>query len=164
METVEPEVTEAREVTASPEDDPSDDIAQISIEDNQSDQDYSVASGSLESYLVPVDGGYMAVGPTEDGTRVLVKYYDSSYQRTSYRYVDRELSIFGGFYAGTDAYYLAFGQNNVEEDDSKEVIRVVKYDKDWNRLKAASLCGANTIHPFDAGSLRMDGGRRDLHQ
>ena len=40
-------------------------------------------------------------------------------------------------------------QSNAAESDSAEVIRVVKYDKDWNRLGAASLKGANTTIPFD---------------
>ena len=33
---------------------------------------------------------------------------------------------------------------------------MVKYSKDWQRLGQASLYGANTTVPFDAGSLRMD--------
>lgn len=33
---------------------------------------------------------------------------------------------------------------------------MVKYDKNWKRLGAASLKGANTVIPFDAGSLRCD--------
>lgn len=44
-----------------------------------------------------------------------------------------------------------FGQKNEEENDSKEVIRVVKYSKDWQRLGAASLYGANTtVHSMRA--------------
>lgn len=42
------------------------------------------------------------------------------------------------------------------ESNSTEVIRVVKYDKNWNRLGQASLNGANTVIPFDGGSLRCD--------
>ncbi|MDE6589335.1 MAG: hypothetical protein K2K53_03080, partial [Oscillospiraceae bacterium] len=71
------------------------------------------------------------------------------------RTIEPELSIWGGFYAGRDYNFLVFGQNNEEENDSKEVIRVVKYSKDWQRLGAVGLYGANTIHPFDAGSLRF---------
>lgn len=63
--------------------------------------------------------------------------------------------MWGGFYSGTDYNFLVFGQKNAEEDDSREVIRVVKYSKDWERLDAASLYGANTIEPFAFGSIDM---------
>lgn len=42
----------------------------------------------------------------------------------------------------------------MSESESQEVIRVVKYSKDWERLNFASLRGVNTYIPFDAGSLR----------
>ena len=54
-----------------------------------------------------------------------------------------------------------FGQDNLEEDTSKEIIRVVKYDKDWNRVAAASLKGDDsfghqTRYPFRYGNVSMD--------
>ena len=58
------------------------------------------------------------------------------------------------FYAGEDCNFLIFGQKNLSESESQEVIRVVKYSKDWERLNFASLRGVNTYIPFDAGSLR----------
>ena len=67
-----------------------------------------------------------------------------------------ELSIWGGFYAGKDYNFFVFGQSNPNQSNSAEVIRVVKYSKDWQRLGQASLEGANTTIPFDAGSLRCD--------
>ncbi len=66
-----------------------------------------------------------------------------------------ELPLFGGFYAGEDYNFLVFGQPNPDEDDSVEVMRVVKYTKDWQRLDSVGLYGANTTEPFEAGSLRM---------
>ncbi|MCC8080752.1 MAG: Ig-like domain-containing protein, partial [Lachnospiraceae bacterium] len=123
---------------------------------NTNDQNYSVNASTVKSYLVDTDEGMMRVeytGSTDDG--VVVEYYDNNYQITSQTYISFELSIFGGFYEGEDAYYLVFGQNNSDEDDSVEVVRVVKYSKDWERLGAASLYGANTTIPFRAGSLRM---------
>lgn len=53
----------------------------------------------------------------------------------------RELEYYGGCYAGKDAYFLVFGQSNTEEDDPKEVLRVVKYDKNWKRKDSASISG-----------------------
>lgn len=47
--------------------------------------------------------------------------------------------MWGGFYAGNNGYYLAEGVSNTDESDTAEVIRVIKYDKDWNRIGAASI-------------------------
>ena len=38
------------------------------------------------------------------------------------------MELWGGFYAGSDAYYLVEGQKNTAESDTAEVIRVIKYD------------------------------------
>lgn len=84
---------------------------------------------------------------------ILVERYDSELNFLDAKSLEMELPLYGGFHSGKDAYILVFGQNNEQEDDATEVIRVVKFDKNWNRLGQASLFGANTIHPFDAGSL-----------
>ncbi|MFR5149252.1 MAG: hypothetical protein ACLTER_06740 [Ruminococcus sp.] len=68
-----------------------------------------------------------------------------------------ELPLWGGFYAGSDGYYLVEGQNNTAEDNSAEVIRVIRYDTNWNRSGAASitsnpdLFGGEVRYPFDYG-------------
>ncbi|MCD8337047.1 MAG: hypothetical protein LUD18_07200, partial [Lachnospiraceae bacterium] len=120
---------------------------------NTGDQNYSAKSSPVYSYLEVVSNGFMRVEYT--GSVIVVEYYNSSFTLTSKKYVTRELPYFGGFYAGSDAYYLVFGQNNADEDDSTEVVRVVKYSADWVRQGAASLYGANTTIPFRSGSLRM---------
>lgn len=88
--------------------------------------------------------------------RLVAETYDSNFQLISSVDLEMELDLWGGFYAGEDYNFAIFGQENPSEDDNAEVIRVVKYDKDWNRLGQASLRGANTTIPFDAGSLRCD--------
>lgn len=88
--------------------------------------------------------------------RLVAETYDSSFRLISSVDLEMELDLWGGFYAGEDYNFLIFGQENPSEDDNAEVIRVVKYDKDFNRLGQASLRGANTTIPFDAGSLRCD--------
>ena len=88
--------------------------------------------------------------------RLVAETYDSNFQLISSVDLDMELDLWGGFYAGEDYNFVIFGQENPSEDDNAEVIRVVKYDKDWNRLGQASLRGANTTIPFDAGSVRCD--------
>ena len=88
--------------------------------------------------------------------QIVVETYNSDFQLLESRRLEKELPLWGGFFAGEDYNFLVFGQENPSERDSVEVIRVVKYDKDWNRLGQASLYGANTTIPFHAGSLRMD--------
>lgn len=88
--------------------------------------------------------------------RLVAETYDSSFRLISSVDLDMELDLWGGFYAGEDYNFMIFGQENPSENDNAEVIRVVKYDKNWNRLGQASLRGANTTIPFDAGSLRCD--------
>lgn len=107
----------------------------------------------VTSYLYENEkGGLTRVEYT--GGQVVVEDYDSSFVFQSGRTIQPELPIWGGFFAGADYNFLIFGQENPGESDSVEVIRVVKYSKDWQRLGAASLKGANTTVPFDAGSLR----------
>ena len=88
--------------------------------------------------------------------QLVVETYNSQFQLVSAKTLELELPLWGGFFAGEDYNFVIFGQENPEENDSAEVIRVVKYAKDWRRLGQASLYGANTTIPFDAGSLRMD--------
>ena len=87
---------------------------------------------------------------------ITVSTYNSSDYKLIYtKSVPFELEKFGGFYSGEKYNYIVFGQNNAEESDSKEVIRIVKYDKDFNRLAQASVNDCYTNSPFDAGTLRM---------
>ena len=118
-------------------------------------QDYTTWASTVKSYLFEnEDGGLTRVEYT--GGRIIVEDYDDSFQFLSGRTIPMELSIWGGFFAGKGYNFFVFGQQNPSENDNQEVIRVVKYSKDWQRLGQASLRGANTTIPFDAGSLRMD--------
>lgn len=85
---------------------------------------------------------------------VVVETYNKDLQIETSRQVPMELSKWGGFYAGSRYNYFVFGQDNMEENPDLEVIRIVQYSKDWHRIGATSLFGANTQSPFLAGSLR----------
>ncbi|WP_297232315.1 hypothetical protein [uncultured Flavonifractor sp.] len=117
-------------------------------------EDYATWSKPVTSYLYENDGGLTRVEYT--GGKVVIEDYSGDFALLSSRTLEPELPIWGGFYAGANYNFLIFGQTNPTESSATEVIRVVKYDKDWNRLGAASLKGANTTIPFDAGSLRCD--------
>lgn len=81
-------------------------------------------------------------------------YENNTYNLLNSKTIPCELEKFGGFYAGEKYNYIVFGQNNEEESDSKEVIRIVKYDKDFSRISQASVNDCYTVTPF-SHSLRM---------
>lgn len=117
-------------------------------------QNYNVRAAPVYSYLTDTGNGTMTRVEYIEGT-VYVEQYNAGYALQSRKTIPGELPLFGGFYAGPDNYFLVFGQTNPQEDNQQEVIRVVKYTKDWKRVGAASLLGANTTIPFRSGSLRM---------
>ncbi len=86
-----------------------------------------------------------------------IETYDSQYNHIKSNTIAYELPKFGGFYNGETYNYVAFGQNNTEEDNGKEVIRIVRYDKDFKRIDSVSIKGGEsfTTKPFDAAAGRM---------
>ena len=127
------------------------------VSDNLSANNISTYySRTVNSYLYENEDGTLTRVEYVSGTGVLVEVLDPSDGSTlSSMTLDMELPIWGGFYSGEEYNYLVFGQANYGEDDDVEVIRVVKYSRDWERLDSCSICGANTYEPFEAGSLRM---------
>ncbi len=110
-------------------------------------------SSPVKSYLYENDiGGFTRVEYVNN--KVIVEEYDSNFQLQANLTIQPELPIWGGFFSGESYNFLIYGQTNHNEDNGAEVVRIVKYDKGWNRLGQASLRGANTTVPFDAGSLR----------
>ena len=117
--------------------------------------DYPLAMKNAEtcymkkSYLVKVTDGYMRVffnGKTvRKGNAFFVEYYDDQFQIISRAKFDMELDYWGGFYAGKDAYYVVEGKDNLEEKDDNEVVRVIKYDFNWNRIASASITGNTSL-------------------
>ncbi|MGI5964040.1 MAG: hypothetical protein ACOX7N_10110 [Lawsonibacter sp.] len=128
--------------------------AQATASKNLGANSYSYySSAPMKSYLYQrSDGGFTRVEAVNG--MVVIEAYDEDFELLTSSSVPMELSRFGGFFAGIGYNFLIFGQDNTGDSSSKEVIRVVKYSKDWDRLGQASLKGANTHSPFDAGSLR----------
>lgn len=79
---------------------------------------------------------------------VLLETYHADGTSAGVKTIPMELEKCGGFYEGADNYYLAFGQDNMEESGSKTVFRIVKYDKNWNRIGAADISDCYTTEPF----------------
>ena len=122
---------------------------------NISKNDYYKWSSVITSNLSEnADGTLNRVESTSNG--VLVEKYSSDGKTLlSTKTVKNELSKFGGYFCGEDNNYIVFGENNTLENDSKEVVRVVKYSKDWRKISECKINGSNTTKPFDFGSLRM---------
>ena len=117
------------------------------------------------SSLVPLSSGYMRVFLDDTNKNLGVEYYDDNFKVLQKKTIKLELSynggFYGGFYAGSNAYYVVEGQNNTEENDNKEVIRVIKYDKNWNKVGVAKIATGSgsefkkVRYPFDAGCVEM---------
>ena len=123
---------------------------------NVNDHDYVQWSDTVKSYLTVCDNGnYMRVQSGAIKGKLLVEYYSSDFEPLSTKLIDNELPIFGAFYDSGNNYYVLSGQENPKQNDSLEVFRITKYDKNWNKIKSCGLYGANTTVPFDAGSARM---------
>ncbi len=83
--------------------------------------------------------------------------YTKDFEFISEKKIAFELPLFGGFYSGKEFNFIVFGQTNNEENIEKEVFRVVKYDKEFNRISHASIdCNQETVYvPFGYGSCRI---------
>ena len=123
---------------------------------NVNAQDYVQWSDTVKSYLTVCDNGnYMRAQSGAIEGKLLVEYYSPDFEPLSTKLIDNELPIFGAFYDSGNNYYVLSGQENPKQNDSLEVFRITKYDKNWNKIKSCGLYGANTTVPFDAGSARM---------
>lgn len=109
----------------------------------------------VASYLQETSNGFERIEWVNayDNPKVIVEKYAEDYTYQSRISLEPELPKFGGCYCGENYNYLFYGQDNEEENDAKEVIRIVQYSKQWERIQATGIYGANTIHPFDAGTL-----------
>lgn len=86
---------------------------------------------------------------------VVIETYSTDFKLLSTNKILAELNIWGAFYSGSKYNFCVFGQSNVDESKEKEVVRIVKYSKDWQRLDSVSLYGCNTETPFASGRPRL---------
>ncbi|MDR3091300.1 MAG: hypothetical protein LBU36_03745 [Clostridiales bacterium] len=136
----------------------SDEMRSVTVVDtNEKQQTEHFASINKSHYgeiaksrvFVNINGGVSALDVTDDG--LYVTTYDANYQQLSSSKISAELPIFGGFYSGVQYNYIVFGQKNEEESQYKEVVRIVKYDKNFNRLSGLSVTNDLIIATGDKG-------------
>ncbi len=119
-------------------------------------QNYSVWATTVKSHLHFCDDGrLMRVQYLAGENKILVEYYDDRYNRQSQELITMDYSVYGGFYAVGDTYFVLTGQNNPSESSSVTSFAITKYDKNWNRIASAQLKDCNTTIPFEAGSARF---------
>ncbi len=122
--------------------------------------DYSVSkpkTGWAQGYYTISNGDGTVSGLVVGVEAITVERFDADGSLVSSKTVERELPIFGAFLDSGDHFYLAFGQDNPTLDNSREVFRVVQYDREWNRLGAVSVNGKDsyTNEPFRSSVARM---------
>lgn len=122
--------------------------------------DYYEDSGNwasnVKSYLYQDRNGSITRVEEVDSSIIVEAYNSTTFAlQGNQTAIPMELPLFGGFYAGDDYNYFVFGQANSNESNETEVFRIVQYDKNWNRIKSASLSDVNTTMPFASGSLRF---------
>ena len=113
---------------------------------------------TIMTYLIDNhDRSKTVVEANEKRKIITLADYDVDNQLISEKVIDFELPIFGAFYHGEQYNYIAFGQENREENNAKEVIRIVRYDKNFNRIDSVSITGGDsfTIIPFAFACGRM---------
>lgn len=108
---------------------------------------------TLTSHVVKnSDGTYTTIDVTEN---INLETYNSDFSHRGSFAIAKELPLFGAFYAGNEYNYIAFGQENLLEDNSREVIRIVVYDKNFSKLRQISVSNCKTAIPFDASGCEM---------
>ena len=118
------------------------------------DDFYSYVAYNPKSYLIDREDNSFDRINISNG-KIFVTRLDSDFVKISEQEINVELPLIGGIYSGEYNNYIAFGQENKDESDTAEVIRIVKYAKDWTRISQCSISAINTTVPFDAGNCRM---------
>ena len=122
-------------------------------------------SSPKKSYICENSDGTLTVVDVS-GSAVSASVYSQSFELISpiQAQIGFELPVFGGFYSGEKYNYIVFGDTNADEDDSKPVYKIVKYDKSFNRLGGVAVTGGEcfTTVPFDAGTVAMSESGNEL--
>ncbi|MFC6333709.1 hypothetical protein ACFP56_13865 [Paenibacillus septentrionalis] len=114
---------------------------------------YTRWADPVHHYTYTNDDGTVTTVDAQD--KLYIHHYSGDYKLIGSTVLPLELPRFGAFYSGKTYNYVVYGQNNETEDNKAEVIRLVKYDKKFNRIGSVAVRDAYTVKPFDAGSVRL---------
>ena len=129
-------------------------IPVVGYQGNAQATSYSRIGSPVKSYIHEKDGAF-EIARADDNKAVLINMADENGVGEMTASIRYELPVFGGVFFGEKYNFIVFGDTNYEEDDQREVFRIVKYSHDWERLGSTSVYGANTHIAVDGGSLRM---------
>ncbi len=116
-----------------------------------------------KSHLIENKDGTLTA--LEVGEHINLETYDKEFNLLSSFAIKKELPLFGALYIGEDYNYIAFGQENLLDDPSREVIKIVIYDKKFIKLAEIPISNCKTAIPFDASGadISEDGNYLVLH-
>lgn len=86
---------------------------------------------------------------------IVAETYNNEFVLQDKKVIPLELSVYGGIYYSKDNYFVVEGEKNYDEKEKIPEFRIIKYDKEWNRLAYADITDANTVEPFDFGTCRF---------
>lgn len=115
---------------------------------------YGRTADNDHSFMCETETGYQLV-QVNDNKFFRITDVDASTNVSSSKAVPFELPVWGGVWFSDDYNYAVFGNSNYTQDDSREVVRVVRYSKNWDRIDSVSLYGNDTYLAFHSGSLRF---------
>ncbi|MBO4509909.1 MAG: leucine-rich repeat domain-containing protein [Lachnospiraceae bacterium] len=107
---------------------------------------------NVTSYLYWDGTNYWRV---EKSGATVIEKYTKDFKLVEAFTLETDLNrVWGGFFSGKNYNFIITGSENENDSDSKVVIFIDKYSKDWEKLDTATIKGSNTHMPFQAGSLR----------
>lgn len=86
---------------------------------------------------------------------VRVQRYRDDFSLLSEKKIAFEGEYFGGFFRGKLYNFILFGIGNIEMRYDAPTYRLIKYDKDFNRLASLEIADDFTTRPFDSGTVFM---------
>ena len=118
--------------------------------DNISKNNYAVYGQAVNSFIEEEkDGSFLRIEHIDSA--IIVEKYDPELKKAEpVTKLTLPLPKYGGYFTGANARYLVCGQDNPNDSDEKEVVRIIKYDNDWNELNHLSIYGSNTYEAFEA--------------
>ncbi|GIQ71353.1 copper amine oxidase N-terminal domain-containing protein [Xylanibacillus composti] len=129
----------------------------VHMQANNSTDDYNYGNffSTSRRYLLEQNGDVHVL--EQYGGELHIKIFSSSFVKQGERKLPNELPLFGGAHAGEDGnFYVVYAQTNLEESNTLPVYRIVKYDKDWNKLDHADIQDVHVTKPLNASNLTMD--------
>lgn len=141
------------------------------ITNNISRNNYDgISSNKLNSYLTEnADGTFTRIENIDseekyiDGEEekqrlksdgIIVETYSEEFKLMDSFELESQLSKCQGFFSGAKYNFLVFAQDNNNNDDSAEVLRIVRYNKEWKEEKACSIRNID-VSNIPNYSLRM---------